>query len=55
MVSAKKEKKGTGAERRRAEAAATAMYGSKPYRREKEKKRVKRSSSHLRWPTLAAP
>jgi hypothetical protein len=40
MVSAKKEKKGTGAEKRRAEAAVAASQQGKPFR--KEKKKVKR-------------
>ena len=52
MVSAKKEKKGTGAEKRRAEAAVVASQQGKPFR--KEKKKVSASTAP-RCPTPNSP
>ena len=50
MVSAKKEKKGTGAEKRRAEAAVAASQQGKPFRKEKHK--VKRLNCCRAGPQL---
>jgi hypothetical protein len=52
MVSAKKEKKGTGAERRRAEASLGGSEQGKPFR--KEKKKVSAATAAAGAPAPAA-